>query len=130
MWSAVALPAGAKLAVGQTARDRNLAAALWLLRSTPTWFSHQFGRITASRLRGQGTVTATVGSNMQLRLGTPDQLDLKMQVVTRSLGRLECARPLDHQVHGRLGSRSSGHSSVRFTNPQLEGEYSDVSPSS
>ncbi len=33
-----------------------------------------------------GTVTATVGSHMQLRLGTPDQLDLKMKVVTRSLG--------------------------------------------
>lgn len=85
---AVALPAGAKLAVGQTSTDRNLAAALWLLRSTPTWFSHKFGRISQVTPRA-GTVTATVGSHMQLRLGTPDQLGLKMQVVTRSLGRLD-----------------------------------------
>jgi cell division protein FtsQ len=85
---AVALPDGAKLAVGQTSTDRNLAAALWLLRSTPTWFSHQFGRITDVTPRA-GTVTATVGSHMQLRLGSPNQLDLKMKVVTRSLGRLD-----------------------------------------
>ncbi len=63
----------------------NLGAALWLLRSTPAWFSHQFGRITEVIPRA-GTVTATVGSRMQLRLGTPDQLDLKMKVVTQSLG--------------------------------------------
>jgi hypothetical protein len=83
----VELPAGAKLAIGETSTDQNLGAALWLLRSTPAWFSRRFGRIVEVMPRA-GMVTATVGSRMQLRLGTPDQLDLKMNVVTQSLRHL------------------------------------------
>ena len=87
---AVALPAGAKLAIGADSANPNLAAALWLLRSTPTWFSRDFGGITKVVPR-EGNIKATVGSNMQLRLGTPTQLDLKMKVVTNTLGALSAS---------------------------------------
>jgi cell division protein FtsQ len=85
---AVTLPKTSKLAVGQDSTDRQLVSALWLLHATPTWFRHQFGAITAIQ-PGAGTLTATVGSKMQLRLGAPSQLDLKMRVVERTLGKLD-----------------------------------------
>ena len=69
----------------QTATDHNLArgavaAALDARLVQPPVRTDHRGDATG------GTVTATVGSRMQLRLGTPDQLDLKMKVVTQSLG--------------------------------------------
>ncbi len=106
----VELPAGAKLVVGETATDSNLNAALWLLRSTPAWFSHQFGRITEVMPRA-GTVTATVGSRMQLRLGTPDQLDLKMKVVTQSLGHFG---PHDRTMIKYVDVSAPGRPAIRF----------------
>ena len=92
----VVLPADSKLAVGTTSNDRQLGSALWLLHSTPAWFRHQFGAITAIEPR-QGTLNATMGAKMQLRLGAPSQLDLKMRVVERTLGKLS--------AHDRRGIR-------------------------
>ena len=55
-----------------------------------------------------GTVTATVGSRMQLRLGTPDQLDLKMKVVTQSLGHFGPHDRTHDQVRGCVGPGTPG----------------------
>ena len=82
-------------------------------------------------IRGQGTVTATVGSHMQLRLGTPDQLDLKMKVVTQSLGSTSgrtTARPSSTWM-SRPRTPGDQVPFLAQSNPQLEGESINVSPS-
>ena len=74
---AVSLPAGTTLLVGSTTGDANVRAALSVLSHTPAGFRGRVGRIT-KLTADSGTVSALVGTHITLRLGTPDDLALKL----------------------------------------------------
>ncbi len=81
----VVLPHGLHFTAGDVARQPQLVTALQTLRTTPAWFRQRVGRIgevvpTASAL------TLVVGHRLQVRLGSIDQLQLKLRVAARWLG--------------------------------------------
>ena len=84
---AVSLPAGTTLLVGSTTGDANVRAALSVLSHTPAGFRGRVGRIT-KLTADSGTVSALVGTHITLRLGTPDDLALKLAVVQRVMRRI------------------------------------------
>jgi len=84
----VQLPSGTTLLVGQSSGDANVQAALAVLRQAASpGFSRHVGRITELQPHG-GLITAVVGRRLKLRLGTPDQLPLKLAVVERVMRRI------------------------------------------
>jgi cell division protein FtsQ len=89
----VQLPSGTTLLVGRGSGDANVDAALSVLRqatATPA-FIGRVGRITELQPHG-GLITAVVGHRLKLRLGTPDQLPLKLAVVERVMRRITRAQ--------------------------------------
>ena len=89
-----AIPAGSTLAVGARTGDANVAAALALLAATPERFNHKVGHITRIT-PASGTLSVLLGKHIQLRLGTPDDLALKLQVAQRVLVRIRGAQRHD-----------------------------------
>ena len=87
----VQLPAGTTLLVGRASGDANVDAALSVLRQATPDFVHHVGRITELQPHG-GLITAVVGTRLKLRLGTPDQLPLKLAVVERVMKRITRAQ--------------------------------------
>ena len=87
----VQLPAGTTLLVGRGSGDANVNAALSVLRQASPAFVHHVGRITALQPHG-GLITAVVGRRLKLRMGTPDQLPLKLAVVERVMKRITRAQ--------------------------------------
>jgi cell division protein FtsQ len=82
-----AIPAGSTLAVGARTGDANVAAALALLAATPDRFKGKAGHITRITPNA-GMLSVLLGKHIQLRLGTPDDLALKLQVAQRVLSRI------------------------------------------
>jgi cell division protein FtsQ len=83
----VSLPDGTTLVVGSKSGDANVHAALAVLAAAPEGFQGKVGHIrelTAS----SGTVSALIGTHIKLRLGTPDDLALKLEVVERVMRRI------------------------------------------
>ena len=83
----VTLPDGTTLVVGSRSGDANVTAALAVLAAAPAGFQGKVGHIrelTAS----SGTVSALIGTHIKLRLGTPDDLALKLAVVQRVMRRI------------------------------------------
>jgi hypothetical protein len=62
-------------------------AALAVLNHTPRGFGAHVGRISELIPHG-GLITVVVGKRLRLRLGTPDQLSLKLLVVERVMRRI------------------------------------------
>jgi cell division protein FtsQ len=80
----VTLPAGRAMPVGRTTGDADLRRALGLLAGTPAWFRHRVGRVI--RVVPQADAAALVmNGGMQVRLGSPEQLGLKLAVAARVL---------------------------------------------
>jgi cell division septal protein FtsQ len=76
------LPNGTTLIVGRQSGDANLRAALAVLAQMPAGFRGAVGKVTALTAHS-GVIAAMVGRHIQLRLGTPTNLGLKLQVVQR-----------------------------------------------
>jgi cell division protein FtsQ len=87
----VQLPSGSTLLVGRGSGDANVDAALSVLRQATPAFIRHVGRITELQPHG-GLITAVVGQRLKLRLGTPDQLPLKLAVVERVMRRITRAQ--------------------------------------
>jgi cell division protein FtsQ len=87
----VTLPAGSTLIIGRSSGDANIQAALAVLAQAPKGFRHHVGRIT-ELIPNSGMITAVVGTRLRLRLGTPDQLSLKLAVVQRVMHRITRAQ--------------------------------------
>jgi cell division protein FtsQ len=87
----VQLPAGSTLLVGQTSGDPDVQSALSVLGHSSPSFVRHVGRITELVPHG-GLLTAVVGRRLKLRLGTPDQVALKLSVVERVMGRITRAQ--------------------------------------
>jgi cell division protein FtsQ len=108
------LPTGSTLLIGKTSGDDNVRAALGVLASVPPGFRTQVGPIVRL-VPSAGMVTAVIGKrNIRLRLGTPDQLPVKLAVAARVMRRIGSAQRaniafLDVSVPSRpaLGLRSS-----------------------
>lgn len=83
----VSLPPGTTLGVGTVAGDANLRAGEQVLGSAPWQFRRPSSRITKVIPRA-GVVTAVVAHRLQIRLGTPDMLALKLRVAARVLARV------------------------------------------
>jgi cell division protein FtsQ len=81
------LPRGSTFIVGQRSGDANIAAALLVLAQQPEGFEQRVGRIKAV-IPSAGEVTAVLNDGVQLRLGPPEQLTLKLQVAERALLRI------------------------------------------
>ena len=87
----VQLPTGTTLLVGRGSGDVNVEAALSVLRQASPDFVQLIGRITEQQPH-DGLITAVVGRRLKLRLGTPDQLPLKLAVVERVMRRITRAQ--------------------------------------
>jgi cell division septal protein FtsQ len=87
----VQLPTGTTLLVGRGSGDADVEAALSVLRQASPDFVRRVGRITELQPHG-GLITAVVGRRLKLRLGTPDQLPLKLAVVERVMRRITRAQ--------------------------------------
>jgi cell division protein FtsQ len=87
----VQLPTGTTLLVGRGSGDANVEAALSVLRQASPDFVRRVGRITELQPH-EGLITAVVGRQLKLRLGTPDQLPLKLAVVERVMRRITRAQ--------------------------------------
>ena len=83
----IALPAQTALRVGSTTADPNVTAALAVISGAPPWFAKRVGPIKRVVASG-GAVTAVVAKGLQLRLGSPNGIPLKMAVVAKVLGRM------------------------------------------
>jgi cell division septal protein FtsQ len=81
----VVLPGGLTLATGSLSRQANLATALRTLHLTPDWFRRQVGPITEI-VPGTSSLTLVVNGRLQVRLGSIEQLSLKLRVAARWLG--------------------------------------------
>jgi cell division protein FtsQ len=81
------LPRGSTLFVGRRSGDANIEAALLMLAQQPAGFDKSVGRIKAV-IPSEGDVTAVLNDGVQLRLGPPEQLTLKLQVAQRALLRI------------------------------------------
>ncbi len=107
------LPRGSTLLIGKSSGDANVRAALEVLSSVPPGFRTQVGPIVRL-VPSAGMVTAVIGSrNIKLRLGTPDQMSVKLAVAARVMRRIGTAQRasiayLDVSVPSRpaLGMRS------------------------
>jgi cell division protein FtsQ len=75
---------GLTLAPGTRVRAGAVAAALDVLRSTPSAFVRRVGHLHKVTTDDTGLV-AVIGRGLQLRLGSADQIDLKLQVAVRVL---------------------------------------------
>jgi cell division protein FtsQ len=80
----VTLPAGRRLTVGRTTGDADLRRALGLLAGTPAWFRHRVGRVIRV-VPAPDAAALVVNGGLQVRLGSPDQLGLKLTVAARVL---------------------------------------------
>jgi len=87
----VKLPVGTTLLVGSGSGDANVQAALAVLHQASPSFVRHVGRITELQPHG-GLITAVVGQRLKLRLGTPDQLPLKLDVIERVMRRITRAQ--------------------------------------
>jgi cell division protein FtsQ len=83
----IALPAQTALRVGSTTSNPNVTAALAVISGAPPWFASRVGPIKRVVASG-GAVTAVVGNGLQLRLGSPNGIPLKMAVVAKVLNRM------------------------------------------
>ncbi len=81
----VVLPGGLTLATGAIARQANLTTALQTLHSTPAWFGQRVGRITEI-VPGTSALTLVINRKLQVRLGSIEELPLKLRVAARWLG--------------------------------------------
>lgn len=86
----VVLPGGLSLATGAVARQANLTTGLETLRSTPAWFRHKVGRITEI-VPGRSSLTLVINGRLQVRLGSIEELSLKLRVASRWLGTMPAA---------------------------------------
>jgi cell division protein FtsQ len=80
----VVLPGGLTFSSGRVARQEDLQTALLTLHQTPAWFRARIGRITEIVPTGSA-LTLVIGRRLQLRLGSTDQLALKLRVAARWL---------------------------------------------
>jgi cell division protein FtsQ len=83
----IELPAQTALRVGSTTSNPNVTAALAVISGAPSWFARRVGPIKRV-VAGGGGVTAVVGNGLQLRLGSPNGIPLKMAVVAKVLDRM------------------------------------------
>ena len=75
---------GLTLAPGAWVRHGAVATALDVLRSVPSAFTRRVGHLHKLTTDDTGIV-AVIGRGLQLRLGSSDQLDLKLRVAVRVL---------------------------------------------
>jgi cell division protein FtsQ len=75
---------GLVLTPGRSVPDGGITAALGVLRAVPHAFAHHVGHLH-HLTAGEAGIVATVGRGLQLRLGSSDQLDLKLRVAVRVL---------------------------------------------
>jgi cell division protein FtsQ len=87
----VKLASGTSLLVGRPSGDANVAASLAVLAQTSAAFRGHVGPIT-ELIPQSGMITAVIGKRLKLRLGTPDQLSLKLAVVERVMRRITRAQ--------------------------------------
>jgi cell division septal protein FtsQ len=80
------LPSGLALKVGSVARQHSVVVALHALADTPAWFVRQTGNIAEVVAQPSQPLTLVLRGGPQVRLGSPDQLDVKLQVAARLLG--------------------------------------------
>jgi cell division protein FtsQ len=78
------------LAPGARVRHGAVATALDVLRSLPGSFTRRVGHLHKLTTDGSGIV-AVIGRGLQLRLGSSDQLDLKLRVAVRVLRSMQSA---------------------------------------
>lgn len=114
----ITIPAGAALTAGDRTGDTNVSSGLALLRAAPAGFRRTAGTVTRLISRA-GTITAVVGTHIQLRFGEPTDLELKMQVGERVLQRFGAQQRrnlayIDLSAPGRpaLGMRNASTSTL------------------
>lgn len=83
----VILPKHTVLTIGSVAADHNLGVALRTLRQTAA-FTRDVGGLKQILSQPNLPLTIVLRHGLQVRLGTPDQLGLKLQVAGRVLGRM------------------------------------------
>jgi len=81
------LPKNLTLTIGSVAADHDLSVALRALRETAA-FTRQVGGLRRILSQPDLPLTIVLRHGLQVRLGTPDQLGLKLQVAGRVLGRM------------------------------------------
>ena len=81
---------GLTLAPGTRVRHGTVATALDVLHSVPSSFSSRVGHLHKLMTDDTGIV-AVIGRGLHLRLGSSDQLDLKLQVAVRVLRSMQSA---------------------------------------
>jgi cell division septal protein FtsQ len=80
----VSIPAGLPLTPGERTGDVDITSALSLLRLRPPSFGRRVGPITKLITRS-GTITAVVGTHIQIRFGESTDLPVKLAVIARVL---------------------------------------------
>jgi cell division protein FtsQ len=81
---------GLSLTPGTRLRHGTVATALDVLRSIPSSFTRRVGHLR-KLTTGDTGIVAVIGRGLQLRLGSSDQLDLKLRVAVRVLRSMQTA---------------------------------------